>query len=74
MKYISPTLTTQCSKYYLTSYNRNINIKETLLLQGFPQNFIQDVSNTQMFKQVGNSMSVNVLKELIKKIIQITNM
>ena len=74
MKYISPTLTTQCSKYYLTSYNRNINIKETLLLQGFPQNFIQDVSNTQMFKQIGNSMSVNVLKEIIKKIIQITNM
>jgi DNA (cytosine-5)-methyltransferase 1 len=74
IKYISPTLTTYCSIYYSTTYKRYLTTKECLSLQGFPQNFIQDVSNTQMFKQVGNSMSVNVLKELIKKIIQITNM
>jgi len=74
IKNISPTLTTQCSKYYLTSYNRKINIEDALQLQGFPINFNQNISNTQMFKQIGNSMSVNVLKVLIEKIYLITNL
>jgi DNA (cytosine-5)-methyltransferase 1 len=73
IKNISPTLTTQCSKYYLTSYNRKINIEDALQLQGFPINFTQSISNTQMFKQIGNSMSVNVLKVLFQKIFQIIN-
>jgi len=33
-----------------------------LQLQGFPEDFKQNVSKTQMFKQIGNS----VLKELFK--------
>ena len=74
IKNISPTLTTQCSKYYLTSYNRKLNIEDVLQLQGFPINFIQNVSKTQMFKQIGNSMSVNVLKVLFQKIFKITDM
>ena len=74
IKYISPTLTTQCSRYYSTSYNRCITQKECLLLQGFSNNFRQVVSNHQMYKQAGNSMSVNVLKELIKKIYTITKL
>jgi DNA (cytosine-5)-methyltransferase 1 len=73
IKHVSPTLTTKCAHFYLTSYNRKINIKEALLLQGFPINFIQVISNTQMFKQIGNSMSVNVLKVLFQKIFNITN-
>jgi len=72
IKNISPTLTTQCSKYYLTSYNRKINIEDALQLQGFPIKFNQVISNTQMFKQIGNSMSVNVLKTLFQKIFNIT--
>jgi len=68
IKYISPTLTTQCSRYYSTSYNRCITQKECLLLQGFSNNFRQVVSNTQLYKQAGNSMSVNVLKALFQKI------
>ena len=74
IKNMSPTLTTQCSKFYLTSYNRRISPKDALLLQGFPINFIQVVSNTQMFKQIGNSMPVNVLKVLFQKIFQITHL
>lgn len=74
IKNISPTLTTQCSKYYLTSYNRKINIEDALQLQGFPINFNQNISNTQLFKQIGNSMSVNVLKALFQKIFNITDM
>jgi site-specific DNA-cytosine methylase len=73
IKYISPTLTTYCSIYYHTTYKRYLTTKECLLLQGFPINFKQVVSNHQMFKQTGNSMSVNVLKVLFKKIFIITN-
>jgi len=73
IKYMSPTLTTHCSKYFLTTYNRKLSVLECLLLQGFSKNFIQIISNTQMFRQIGNSMSVNVLKELFKAIFQITN-
>ena len=68
--HISPTLTTQCSNYFLTTYKRFLTPKECLLLQGFSKNFKQVVSNHQMYKQAGNSMSVNVLKAIIKQLIQ----
>ena len=48
--------------------HRKATNKEKLSLQGFPKNFKQVVSNTQMSKQIGNSMSVNVLKCLFKSI------
>jgi DNA (cytosine-5)-methyltransferase 1 len=48
--------------------NRFANTKELLSLQGFPTDFIQVVSKTQLNKQIGNSMSVNVLVELFKQI------
>ena len=43
---------------------RFANTKEYLMLQGFNVNFNQVVSKTQLKKQIGNSMSVNVLKSL----------
>ena len=39
------------------------------MLQGFPTTFKQVVSDTQMKKQTGNSMSVNILKHLISNLI-----
>ena len=42
-----------------------------LALQGFPQNFKQVVSDSQLKKQIGNSMSVNVLEEIFKNLISI---
>lgn len=39
--------------------------KEFLCLQGF-KNFKQVVSDRQIYKQAGNSMSVNVLKEIFR--------
>lgn len=63
---ISPTLGTSCREFYLVKYNRLINLKEALKLQGFPKNFKQVVSRTQFSKQIGNSMSVNVVKEIMK--------
>jgi DNA (cytosine-5)-methyltransferase 1 len=46
--------------------HRLANSKELLSLQGFPQNFKQVVSNSQLRQQLGNSISVNVLEELFK--------
>lgn len=74
MKNMSPTLSTRCDMFFHSTYKRYLTTKECLLLQGFDSNFKQVVSNTQMFKQIGNSMSVNVLKALIKKIYRITNL
>jgi len=73
IKYLSPTLTTYCSIYYHTTYKRYLTTKECLSLQGFSTDFIQTVSNTQIYKQIGNSMSVNVLKVLFQRIFEITN-
>lgn len=74
MKDQSPTLTYSGCKYmYHSTYNRYLSYQECLLLQGFKKDFKKVVSNTQMFKQIGNSMSVNVLKALFKKIFKITN-
>ena len=46
--------------------HRYANINEYLMLQGFPLDFKQVVSNKQLKKQLGNSMSVNVLCEIFK--------
>jgi site-specific DNA-cytosine methylase len=52
------------NKIWCVKKKRYANIKELLSLQGFNKNFLQVVSNTQLKKQIGNSMSVNVLKEI----------
>lgn len=69
---ICPTLTHQCSSFYLPKYNRRLSIEECLLLQGFnPNTFKIVVSKTQLSKQIGNSMSVNVLKAIFKEIFKV---
>lgn len=74
MKGIFPTLTTGCGSIYMTTYNRFISHKEALLLQGFPKSFKIGVSDTQIYKQAGNSITVNVLKAIFKKIFSITKL
>jgi DNA (cytosine-5)-methyltransferase 1 len=64
----SPSLTCN-NRLWNIKKSRYTNIKERLKLQGFNLNFKQVVSKTQMDKQIGNSMSVNVLKCLLEKII-----
>jgi len=64
------TITTCCRNKWCIPLQRRANIKELLSLQGFPKNFKQVVSNTQLKKQIGNSMSVNVLKEIIKSCLE----
>jgi len=50
---------------------RKITPKEASRLQGFPENFIIPVSDTQAYKQFGNSVSVPVVNAVAKKIIEI---
>ncbi len=63
-----PTLPTNI-KHYILNTNRYLNTKEALLLQGFPKSFKQVVSNTQFKKQIGNSMSVNVIQSILKQVL-----
>jgi len=57
------------STLYCIYKNRYANIKEKLSLQGFDTNFKKVVSNTQLNKQIGNSMSVNILRSIYESIL-----
>ncbi|MDU3863693.1 MAG: DNA cytosine methyltransferase, partial [Staphylococcus epidermidis] len=48
-----------------------ITPREAARLQGFPENFIIPVSDTQAYKQFGNSVSVPVIKSIAKNILYI---
>jgi DNA (cytosine-5)-methyltransferase 1 len=65
---ISPTILTNLPAF-IYELKRSFIIKELLQLQGFPKNFKQIVSDNQLKKQIGNSMSVCVLKAIIKQIL-----
>lgn len=65
---VCPCITTQ-GNIWCVPYQRKANCKECLALQGFPIDFKQVVSDRQFKKQIGNSMSVNVLKELFTSIL-----
>jgi len=62
-----PCITTS-TDIYITRYNRNLSPWEKLLLQGFPKSFKNVVSESQLQKQAGNAMSVNVLEALFLEI------
>jgi len=47
---------------------RKITPREAARLQGFPEDFIIPVSDTQAYRQFGNSVSVPVITELAKSI------
>lgn len=65
---VTPTLRAQRSTFYIPKMGRKTSVKEALALQGFPKSFKIVVSDNQILKQVGNSMSVNVLKHLFREI------
>ena len=64
-------LTTR-NKHWCITNDRYMTKTEALTLQGFSETFNQVVSKTQIMKQIGNSMSVNVLTALLKNIINST--
>ena len=42
-------------------------------LQGFPDNHTEVVSDTQRYKQCGNSITVNVMEAILKKLLNGNN-
>ena len=72
MEDVSPTLVR--SPHYLLKYRRYMLPRECLLLQGFTNRFNQVVSNSQLMKQAGNAMSVNVLKAIFRSVFKSTDL
>jgi len=67
-EYVCPCITAAGPRFWCVPESRDISSKEMMRLQGFPSDFIQVVSEKQMKKQLGNSMSVNVIEKIIKSL------
>ena len=70
---ISPCLTTKMGTGgnnvpYLVKQNRFYTLEECLLIQGFPKSFKLTNNYTEALKQIGNSVSVPVIKSLLQQI------
>lgn len=53
----------------LWDIERKLSVKECLKLQGFPDEFSFNVSNAQAYKQLGNSVTVPVVRAIMERII-----
>lgn len=53
----------------LRGVTRTLTPRECLRLMGFPEDFKIVVNDTQMYRQSGNSIAVNVIQEVIRSII-----
>jgi DNA (cytosine-5)-methyltransferase 1 len=71
----SPCLTTKMGTGgnnvpYLVKQNRFITLKEGLKLQGFPKNFKLTNNYSAALRQIGNSVSVKLVDQIIKSILK----
>jgi DNA (cytosine-5)-methyltransferase 1 len=71
---LSPCLTTSATPIIKQKKIRRLTPLECLRLQGFPDSFHQNcvdagVSDSQIYKQAGNSMTVNVMMALLSEIL-----
>jgi DNA (cytosine-5)-methyltransferase 1 len=69
----SPCVVARGSSLWCVPYHRYATPKEMGMLQGFPCDFKQVVSNCQMKKQFGNSMSVNILVKIFESMFNSVN-
>ncbi len=68
-KGVAQTLDTACNQGVISTTNiRRLTPRECFRLMDFPDTFKWSVSDTQAYKQAGNSIVVNVLAEIIKKL------
>ena len=67
---VAPTMTSaSADERILNNYQiRRLTPRECFRLMDFPDSFKMPCSNTQMYKQAGNSIVVNVLAEIINKL------
>lgn len=54
----------------LWDLRRKLSVLESLRLQGFPDDFVMPVSDAQAYKQLGNSVSVPIIKMIMKNMIE----
>ena len=62
------TINANCHKLWCLPLQRYANVKELLRLQGFPEDFKIDVSKSQLKKQIGNSITVNVMEAIFTQL------
>ena len=67
---MSPCLTTSSTPIIKRRKIRRLTPLECLRLQGFPDSFESVVSDSQIYKQAGNSMTVDVMAAIIKQVLQ----
>ena len=72
---LSPTLTAKMGTGgnnvpVLVNQRRKLTTDECLRIQGYPENFMIKPNNSQSYKQIGNSVSVPVIKALAKAIVK----
>lgn len=71
----SPCLTTKMGTGgnnvpYLVNKDRFLTIKELLKIQGFPSNYKMSQSYTENLRQIGNSVSIPVVKKIFNNILE----
>jgi len=66
---LSPTILTSSQMYYITKLKRFLTIKELQKLQGLQTVNLEPFTKTEKYKIIGNSITVNVLMYIIKKIL-----
>jgi DNA (cytosine-5)-methyltransferase 1 len=50
---------------------RSMTVREWARLQGYPDSFTFPVSNSSAYKQLGNSVAVNVIEAIAREIIKL---
>jgi len=66
-KQVAQTLDTACNQGVMNNYKiRRLTPRECFRLMDFPDTFTWPVSDSQAYKQAGNSIVVNVLYKIIK--------
>ena len=66
---VSQTLDTQCNQGVIDQYKiRRLTPRECFRLQDFPDTFKFVVSDSQLYKQAGNSITVRVLEKILRNL------
>ena len=65
----SPCLCATQSKFFIPLLNRYLEPRECYNLHGFPQEFVMCKYKSYAYRQAGNTMSVCVLKPILKNLL-----
>lgn len=52
-------------------YKRKLTVREAARLQSFPENFIPNANDHQAYKQFGNAVNVEIIKQVTQKLFEI---